>query len=218
VLTNRIRTDTESIKDKQNELEPYIKLTNRTIHEIQDQIETNHEIIFNEVDQVEEILFEVRTWQTEYNNYRYIEHQSLAEKITDNGDAIDNLQESIEGINDAITALEETQGNVIMDTMTVNFGSHTEAGLGIRAHQTYDSMRHVALTRYANVVKPGSSVSLYIALPNVDDPVFADILHYTDSGFHYYEFNTDEWYLYVGDNDFEPYVDCFLNIVTFKEA
>jgi uncharacterized phage infection (PIP) family protein YhgE len=223
LLATKIKDDTNSIKSKLDELDPHILLTDRTVQEVQDSVKLNQDHIdshhFTVMDQFTIVGTKITANSDKLDTV--IVNQVGADLQMDayyqdiNGDTED-IQTEIASIKQSIDDIEDSQSNVIMDTTAFNFGASTEVGLGIRHHETYDSMRQVSLTLYVNM-EESSHIQLYIAIPN-NDPIYAHIMHHTDNGFNCFEFNTDEWYILVGDNDGDPEVDCFGNVVTFEEA
>ena len=129
---------------------------------------------------------------------------------------IDTILEELATIKQSINEIDSSPSNVVMDSTSFSFHAETAAGLGERMRYSYDSIRHVSLSLLVGIDE-SSHIAIYCSVAG-SEPQLAYILHWTDSGFNHLEFNTEEWYIFVGDNNYDPDVDCFVNVVTYEEA
>ena len=195
-----------------------------------DQVESNQANLLSEVDDAEEKLDEIYDRQTSLNYNVMTQLANVDIHVGENGEAIDDVQTTADElatdteailaelalIKQSINEIGGSPSNVVMDSTSFSFHAQTAVGLGERMRFSYDSIRHVSLSLLVGIDE-GSHISIHCSVAG-SVPQLAYILHWTDSGFNHLEFDTDEWYIFVGDNDGVPDVNCFVNVVTSEEA
>lgn len=219
VLSTRIKEDITSIKSELNTLDPHILLTDRTVQEIQDTVELNQDYIESHhetaMTQFSTIDTHIQS-NAEKLNTVITNQFGLDLQMDGYYDSVDTqlgqIYTKLNSIDDSITALDNSMGNVKMDSTTSGFHATTE---GTRSEFTYDSIRHVSLSCIFSM-NQGDHISLFASMGGQVYEI--DTMFWNDQGrLNQYEFNTDHWYIHISSSNDAPDVNYLSTIVTFEE-